>query len=1140
MMKILFIFLFLTTALFLFSLEISEQNYDFTLTRTGNYSHLQSNETEIFAAENGAPAIPLKSVFFEIPSNKKIASVQIIPRKIETIFLEKPLFPVQKPQALSQIPNADFTPPQAEFYQKDVFPQKLLSHFGSGKCGAENIGYVSFYSFQYFPKSGKVEIPQIFKLEIEFSNDDAPRNFSSNYASETVLNNLFPEKSGRDDEIKYLLITPQQFLDEYQPLLEWRRIEGIETFTATVEDIENSEPGADLQEKIRNYIIDMYDEQGISFVTLGADTDFIPDRKAFAFDCEYGLHDDENDLPCDMYYGCLNGNWDENDNGVFGEEDDDTDYFPEVFVGRISANSEEEVSSYIAKLLAYESGNFADYNTAGGLSMALWTGSDSQVCQQYIYDNYFPNYYDINFLYGAENTTENAFEMLNSNPNFVQHTGHAGTSALSLQNGHIRNSNLDQLDNDFGGVFYSIGCWSAAFDYDSIGENLVMTIDKGMLGYIGNSRYGWGAPSASGFGFSEFYQKEFFKNLFWNEKTILAEGNALQKIPFVPYFGGTSVYKWVAYELNDIGDSYFRLFIDNPKTLDFSVTASEDSLYFFVSSENLPLENVVITKGNLQTRSDANGKAVLSDDGEDEMIYFYKYGYKIAETESSHIEPSPYIAAISGNEIRYRQNEDLTIHSTLFNPTFAAYEIYVEYEFNPDELEITTYENPSEILDFSLAELSPVDIHIKSIAESYQMENDKEIYLRENVFDAETDEPLAQSLFTMQIMAPQLHLTRINFAAETISPGSQIDFDFTVQNAGTLAGEDLTCLFDSAFPEITFAENSVNLLQPLPPLGTLEVSNEIFLSENAPSDFNGSFIVDLQTTNSQQNYSYENTVYLPIGNISLTDDFETDENWNHSPEWQQVSTFAFDGNYSFSCRPQNIGNFAAESPVFVYLPGMELSFQYKYKMPMYGQDGVYFTLNCGAECDTLIFLGAGGALPDERPVPETYIESDWAEYSLDLDEIMVAPPETGSAFTVKMLFKYAEEIEDFNQYGEMDSIGVFVDDFVLEADGGFVHSENENLNNADFLKIFPNPVTRSATISYNISRQDAKNAKIEIYNIKGQRVKKLGIRNYELGINKITWDGKDNFGKAIDSGIYFLRVITPQKNLSRKFIILKN
>jgi len=69
---------------------------------------------------------------------------------------------------------------------------------------------------------------------------------------------------------------------------------------------------------------------------------------------------------------------------------------------------------------------------------------------------------------------------------------------------------------------------------------------------------------------------------------------------------------------------------------------------------------------------------------------------------------------------------------------------------------------------------------------------------------------------------------------------------------------------------------------------------------------------------------------------------------------------------------------------------MELSFYYKYKMPMYGEDGVYIILEHSGISDTLLFLGAGGALPENNlRTPQVYIESDWAKYSININEVLV-------------------------------------------------------------------------------------------------------------------------------------------------------
>ena len=86
---------------------------------------------------------------------------------------------------------------------------------------------------------------------------------------------------------------------------------------------------------------------------------------------------------------------------------------------------------------------------------------------------------------------------------------------------------------------------------------------------------------------------------------------------------------------------------------------------------------------------------------------------------------------------------------------------------------------------------------------------------------------------------------------------------------------------------------------------------------------------------------------------------------------------------------------------------------------------------------------------------------------------------------------------------------------------------------------YPNPFRSSTKISFSISRQDAKNAKINIYNVKGQKVKQLKIKNDKFGINKIIWDGKDEFGKSVDSGIYFYKLETDNFSRTKKMIMIK-
>ena len=68
------------------------------------------------------------------------------------------------------------------------------------------------------------------------------------------------------------------------------------------------------------------------------------------------------------------------------------------------------------------------------------------------------------------------------------------------------------------------------------------------------------------------------------------------------------------------------------------------------------------------------------------------------------------------------------------------------------------------------------------------------------------------------------------------------------------------------------------------------------------------------------------------------------------------------------------------------------------------------------------------------------------------------------------------------------------------------------------LQSYPNPFRYSTTISFNINDQQNKKIKIEIYNIKGQKIRQFSIFNNQ---SSIIWNGTDDQGIQVANGIYF-------------------
>jgi hypothetical protein len=84
---------------------------------------------------------------------------------------------------------------------------------------------------------------------------------------------------------------------------------------------------------------------------------------------------------------------------------------------------------------------------------------------------------------------------------------------------------------------------------------------------------------------------------------------------------------------------------------------------------------------------------------------------------------------------------------------------------------------------------------------------------------------------------------------------------------------------------------------------------------------------------------------------------------------------------------------------------------------------------------------------------------------------------------------------------------------------------------------YPNPFNPETTISFDLKEQ-AK-IRLEIYNSIGQRIKVLLNAVLDANTHQVKWAGKNSFGTQVASGVYFYRLVTPNKVFTNKMILLK-
>ncbi len=90
---------------------------------------------------------------------------------------------------------------------------------------------------------------------------------------------------------------------------------------------------------------------------------------------------------------------------------------------------------------------------------------------------------------------------------------------------------------------------------------------------------------------------------------------------------------------------------------------------------------------------------------------------------------------------------------------------------------------------------------------------------------------------------------------------------------------------------------------------------------------------------------------------------------------------------------------------------------------------------------------------------------------------------------------------------------------------------------------YPNPFNSTTAISYQLSGVRPHHTTLRVYNILGQEVRTLVDDYREAGYYKICWDGRDNLGKEVSSGVYFYRLEVKGDRLkvikTKKMILLR-
>jgi hypothetical protein len=159
--------------------------------------------------------------------------------------------------------------------------------------------------------------------------------------------------------VSFLIITNEDMEDQFQVLADYKTSLGLPTVVATTEFItQNYRNGADIQDTIRMYIRDAYEKWGVEYVLLGGDSDILPPRYV---ENDFYPNPGSTFIPVDLYFACLDGNWNADGDASFGqpafglEPGDLVDFAEEIYIGRATVSTPAAVTVLVDKILSYES-----------------------------------------------------------------------------------------------------------------------------------------------------------------------------------------------------------------------------------------------------------------------------------------------------------------------------------------------------------------------------------------------------------------------------------------------------------------------------------------------------------------------------------------------------------------------------------------------------------------------------------------------------------------------------------------------------------------------------------------------------------------------------------------------------------------
>ena len=1114
---------------------IVEKEYHFgqpTITHIEGYDQIQLKGC-LQSAPAGQPSLPWQNVSLMLPQGQEAVFLEVELFDFQELEGNHQLYPYQSARTYSNPERKAFEKDETLYASKSVYPAQSYGQLTTQYMNGIGFAFSAFSPVQYIPSEGKVLVATkaIVRVATAASKADQSRRLwltpenvrrASRLAQNSEMLQSYDAKGRAVGGYEILVITTQPYVSQFEAYQDFYLQRGLRSRVVDVNTIYNTVSGQDNQEKIRNYIIQEYENNGILMVNLGGDVPSIPYRGFYCDVLTGGSHETDNDIPSDLYYAALDGTWNDNGNNRWGEIGED-DLLPEVAIGRMCFSSQTEFNNIMNKTFTYQTdpvlGEFHKVIMGGEhlyddpvsngsqyLELLIGEHNDNGYTTVGIPENYvFTRLYEEQGNWSAS-LLRNA---INAGTQYVHHDGHANTNYVAGW------TNSDITDANFSGAnginhnytfFHTSGCICGDFSSDCILEKMTK-IANFAVATIGNSRYGWfneGQTEGPAIHLHRETEDAYYHDRIPYAGLAMAECK-IQTAPWVnaPGQWEEGALRWNFYDLNLMGDVAVSPWHDEPFTpevsyateilvglssTDVNVTdANGNGLYNFRCSLFHGDELI----GTAQT--DADGNAHLEFES---PIDFVDEMSLIVTGCDAWPQVLPVIS-IPGN-CAYIIYDNCEVHDDNGQADFGE-NVTLNMQFKnvgtvasgtvtatlTTDNEYVTIVDGTETLSSigGSATLNIEDAFGISISDAVP-DGTKALFMLSCTDGTDT----WQSNFSLTLCAPRLSIVNVVIDDSEgnnngcVDPGETITLHITAQNTGMSDAPGTTFEIFCQTPEISFDQYQFNI-------GDVEASEtyhvDFTFTLDAESQTGIAYQMALSTASG--NYETEEHYIFVVGNI--IEDFETGDfskfEWinNSDQPWVVLNSSAYEGSH---CAKS--GTIGSDQSSILSI-SLEIATE--------GEVSFFKKVSSEANYDKLYF----------------FIDSqEMGEWSGDVQWSLETYPLTSGQH--QLIWEYSK---DFSVSSGQDC--AWIDNIVFPpTDLVTVVTETYSTD----LAVYPNP----SNGSFNINLPE-ENCEITVFNGMGQQV------YYQGNANGLTQLHLESLGK----GMYYITVKSACRVNTQKIVI---